>query len=231
MRTIWLLLLGACSVSTANEKVTPLTFTVGDPVMVGYAPGLIDHAICVISDVGGTIDVQMPSEGTITPASAFVIAGAPDPACPTSVGSNPNLGFALFHWKTATGHAIASFTHSKGNLATTPVDIELNGQAFAGYAISMPNPAQTAANYQLLTFDIAYKNPTNTAMTVPAPHVTYTVSAVPNTVTVLFPTAADKMVTDMNGESTVAMSPPAAPTAVFVEPAGGDAVLLTTIHP
>ena len=71
----------------------------------------------------------------------------------------------------------------------------------------------------------------STAMTVPAPHVTYTVSAVPNTVTVLFPTAADKMVTDMNGESTVAVSPPAAPTAVFVEPAGGDAVLLTTIHP
>lgn len=231
MRTTWLLaVLGACSVSSSNETIGPLTFTVGDPVMVGYAPGQIDHAICVIADIGGTIDVGMPSEGTITPASAVVIAGAPDQACPASVGTNPNLGFALFHWKTATGHAIASFTHSKGNLATTPVDIELNGQAFAGYTVTMPNPAQTQANYQLLTFDLAYKNPMNSALTVPSPHVTYAVSTVPNTVMVLFP-AADKLVTDMNGESTVAVSPPAAPTAVFVEPTGGDPVLLTTIHP
>lgn len=228
--TLLLALLAACTVETKGESIGSLTFTVGDPLMVGYAPGQIDHAICVVSQLGGTIDVGTPSEGTITPAEATVISGAQDPACPAAVGTDPNLGFALFHWKTATGHAIASFQHSKGNLSTSAVDIELTGEAFAGYAVTMPNPAQTQANYQLLTFVLAYKNPTNTAMLVPAPHVTYSVSTVPNTVTVLFP-AMDHLITDMNGETTVAVSPPAAPTAVFVEPQGGDPVLLTTVHP
>jgi hypothetical protein len=231
MRSTWFLWIfaGACTVSSSGETVGPLTFTVGDPVVAGYAPGQIDHAICVISDLGGTIDVGMPTEGTITPASAEVVSGTPDASCPPTVGASPQLGFAVFHWKTATGHANAPFTHSKGNLATTPVDIELNGEAFAGYSVTMPNPAQSTGNYQLLTVDVAYRNPESPTMTVPAPHVPYTVATVP-ALMVLFP-AADKQQTDMTGSTTVAISPPAAQTAVFLTPQGGDPVLLTTIHP
>src|SRR5258706_1053096 len=232
MRTTWpfLLLAGACTVSTAQpEVVAPLGFTVGDPVMVGYAPGQIDHVICVVTEPGGTIDVGTPSEGTITPTSADLVTGTPDATCPTAIGSNPKIGFAIFHWKTTTGQALAPFQHSKGNLATTPVDVELNGQAFTGYTVTIPHPVMAAGNYQLLDFDIAYKNPMSSSMTVPAPHVPYEIATVP-AVMVLFP-AAEKQETDSVGHSTVAVAPPAADTAVFVTPHGGDPVVLTTIHP
>jgi hypothetical protein len=225
-----LLVTGACTVSTTQPAVVgTLGFTVGDPIMVGYAPGQIDHLICVITDVGGTIDVGMPTEGTITPVSAEVLSGVPDPMCPPTVGAASTIGFALFHWKTTTGHALAPFTHTKGSLGTTPVDVALNGEPFAGYVVAMPNPAQATGNYQLLTFNIAYRNPTASTMTVPARAVPYALATVP-ALTVLFP-AADKQVTDMNGDATVAVSPPPAQTAVFVTPQGGDPVVLTTIHP
>ncbi len=194
---------GGCIIGNSTEGDL-VVFEVGTPQPVHLLPGLVEHEVCVATNV---------DDGYIRPVDFVGIEGlesiGPDEGAPVQVlpldgldcppASEGFAGWARIRWQTQSGRNLATFAHAAGpfsgstgggggeefkrgdepsNANATTGEVVLDGEAFPGYDVIDSFVDDSQPGVLGVSLDLAYRD-AGLLLGEPAADVPFTVSYVP----------------------------------------------------